>query len=215
MNISKKILIAILSVFVVTGYSCKKGENDPGFTLKTRKARITAEWKLKEGQIVEETIEGKNFSTKVISFDGEKMSYEGKSLPYSEILTIERDGTFSKTLKSTTDYNVSQNESPKIIDITTNQTGVWYFIGGSKNQEYEKKERVAFETLSIVTSSSEAAYTPISEKYTGTQNAEILVLDRLARTEIVITIDNSVEYNNENGELFRRTSKGTLTYEKN
>jgi len=215
MSISKRIFIALLSALVITGYSCKKGENDPGFSLKTRKGRITAEWKLKEGQIIEETIEGSSFSTKVISFDGENMSYEGKSFPYSEIFTIERDGTFAKTLKSTTDYKVSQNQAPQTIDITTNQTGVWYFIGGSKNQEYENKERVAFETLSIVTSSSEASYTPISEKYTGTQNAEILVLDRLARTEIIVTIDNSVEYNNEKGELFRKTSKGTLTYEKN
>jgi hypothetical protein len=46
-----KTIINTIFIFamVLSLNSCKKGENDPSFSLQSRKARATGEWKLKEG----------------------------------------------------------------------------------------------------------------------------------------------------------------------
>ena len=48
----KKSLLALVAISVVasgTLSSCKKGENDPFLSLRTRKARLVSDWKLKDG----------------------------------------------------------------------------------------------------------------------------------------------------------------------
>lgn len=208
------VFIYITLAMLVFSSSCKKGEHDPGFTLKTRKARVTAEWKLTTGQLIEEIIDGSSFSSEVIAFDGENMHKSSKSFPYSETMNIERDGTFSKTIISEVTYFVSAISDYKTAKVKRTETGVWYFVGGSKAQEFEKKERVAFETLTVKEESDDTSYVPQNETYTGTQDATIMVLDRLARTEIIVTIDNSNETDGVGENKFRQTLKGTLTYEK-
>jgi hypothetical protein len=43
----------MLIIIMVSGFlSCKKGEDDPSFTLLSRKARLTGVWKLQEGSLV-------------------------------------------------------------------------------------------------------------------------------------------------------------------
>ncbi len=191
-----------ISIIILSTTSCKKGENDPSFSLKTRKARVTAEWKLTSGQILLETIDGSEYSSSEITYDGSTTTYGTTSTLYSEILKIERDGTFTKIITE------GETESSKI---TTTTTGVWYFISGSKAQDYKNKERVAFETL---TTKTESEGQTTSETFTGTQEASIMVLDKLTRTEIIMKIDNSFD-NNQTGEnKYRETYTGTLTYSK-
>jgi len=43
------ILISLLSVFVFS--ECKKGEEDPLISLRTRKARVVGKWKIKSGTV--------------------------------------------------------------------------------------------------------------------------------------------------------------------
>ncbi|MDD4575741.1 MAG: hypothetical protein PHI36_04870, partial [Bacteroidales bacterium] len=41
-----KIILLLLAVFATTFSACKKGEDDPALSLRSRKARVAGEWKM-------------------------------------------------------------------------------------------------------------------------------------------------------------------------
>jgi hypothetical protein len=82
---SKLFKLFAISVFFIGMASCKKGENDPAFSIYSRKTRITGLWKLESGQDYAYTYSG--------SLKTDKYG----SVTYSEIIEINGDGTFSYT----------------------------------------------------------------------------------------------------------------------
>ena len=75
--------------------SCKKGENDPFLSLKSRDARITALWKLTSAESSENN-DGSIFTT---NFDGSIMTnyFPGgftDTYSYSLSIEIKKDGTY-------------------------------------------------------------------------------------------------------------------------
>lgn len=166
-------LVAIVGLTAITG--CKKGENDPLISLKTRKGRITGEWKLVEGTIVDtETIGGTTGSSEII-YTSSTLSEGGSSIPYTETITIERDGTYSQT--------ITQNGTPLTIN------GNWYFSGKSESIDLKKKEAIIF-------SESEFVHPGGTITHGGLYADRILLIDRLKNKQLVfkgvISGDSSV-----------------------
>ncbi len=129
--IRKYFAIALIGI-CLTG--CQKGENDPLFSLQTRKARLTNEWKVS----FSETTKGDT----LFAFDGETESIkigevELASIPSEKKYTFERDGRFT--------IDITQTFPAGYLDtaigsqtINTLETGTWSFAGGYgevKNKE--------------------------------------------------------------------------------
>lgn len=111
--------------------ACKKGENDPFLSLRSRKARITGKWILTE-RIYERLEDGSNEFIYPISvstsFEGDSAtltysspltSYTSTSY-YSSKLTIDKDGTYLWAVKA-------GGVSSQVSDI-------WSFLDGTKNK---------------------------------------------------------------------------------
>ena len=111
--------------------ACKKGENDPFLSLRSRKARITGKWILTE-KIYERLADGDNEfiypESQSLSFEGDSatftysspfISYTSTS-SYSSTLTIDKDGTYLWAVKE-------GGASSQVSDI-------WSFLDGTKNK---------------------------------------------------------------------------------
>lgn len=95
----KKILVTVivlLSIIVIP--SCKKGEDDPFISLRSRDARVTAKWKLVNYEY-QYTSSGGFGSTSVLNGSILTVSSGGStnSYSYSKELEINSDGTYTIT----------------------------------------------------------------------------------------------------------------------
>ena len=124
--------LLILSVFVLS--ACKKGENDPFLSLRSRNARITGVWKLTSQQSSSSytTTFGGSSTTDVTSysFDGTTMTETDggstDSYSFSQTIEIKKEGTYKLTI---------------VEDGTTSVTeGNWWWLDSNK-----KKVRIAFD----------------------------------------------------------------------
>jgi hypothetical protein len=138
-EIMKKVLLmCAASLMMVATYSCKKGENDPFLSLKSRDARIVGEWTLESQE---------STSTSTTSFDGDT---------YTSLTTTKFDGTVytstetadGETNTNTFSYSYKVNimkdgtyELTTVADGNTSKTtGSWWWTSDAK-----KKTRIAFD----------------------------------------------------------------------
>lgn len=130
-----KILNALMIVALAAGtFSCKKGENDPFLSLKTRDSRIAGTWVLKSAEAN---------STEILTFDGTTetetttQKFDGTvvtvvspdgtgTYSMSQEITIEKDGSFMT--KTVEDGDISES------------TGSWWWLDDKK-----RKTRIAFD----------------------------------------------------------------------
>lgn len=193
---AKLTMIAAASMIIFTG--CKKGENDPFLSLKSRDARITAEWALVSADYTEVETSSMGTTSTNYTYDGDKMTekvtmtYSGSTLTdtdsydHSEEFEFVKDGTFSQ--------KVSSDGSTYTIE------GFWAWMSGVKEQELKNKEAV------VLTYTTSGLYT--SEGQSINPSA-ILVFDKLSSKEFVVLFDTE-----EASTSSTTTKTGTMTYEK-
>ncbi len=195
----KKILVLVLiaALAIPTFQSCKKGENDPFISLKSRKARLKGDWTL-----VAQQLSGQDGTTMInATYNGSLMSVQygtnSYTYSYTENITFETDGTFTRTTTEI-DGTFIQNSSVK---------GNWWFGKKNKNAEYKNGEVI----ISQVTASSTTSGTNVSnETYTGAYCPVFTtVIDQLKSKEMIVLEDGS---NASAGNIENMT--GTSTYEK-
>lgn len=112
-----KAIIVILFVFPIFN-SCKKGADDPCFSLKSRDSRITAKWKLTSimGDWLVINYNGTNYSSGMNNGIG---TYE---------MEILKDGTLT--------YNESYAPAGSSVSTTTTGTANWWWSESDKNKTY-------------------------------------------------------------------------------
>lgn len=103
----KKVLVALLMAAVIMPafIACKKGAEDPSISLKSRNARLIAEWKLKGMEGTYQYYSGATLMTRTYNFDGttysETINPGGVSISGTGNFTMEvaKDGiyTFSES----------------------------------------------------------------------------------------------------------------------
>lgn len=137
MNFKIRLLaVSITSIFFLS--DCKKGDEDPRVSFRSRKARLTGEWLMKSGNA------SINFISIVdppynqnLSFDGSKVELNQTETSgpgivyigaYSLALTIKKDGTF----------NFRENFAGDVLEAN----GRWNFEYGSG--DVKNKEEVTF-----------------------------------------------------------------------
>ena len=123
----KNILVIALGLLVgstvLTG--CKKGENDPFLSFKSRDARITETWKLVNIDQKDVSTDPTGTDTYTTTFDGTTVSeaFNGSvfsTYSYSLTIEIKKDGTY---------------QSIEVIDGDTETIdGRWYWLNSKKNK---------------------------------------------------------------------------------
>ena len=135
----KVFLVAILIISSFSFESCKKGEDDPFFSVRSRKNRVVGEWKLVSGYYEqnENTVGGTTLNMKFdltesgahLYFsvaDATYYGYGSDNVWYSEKFAFNADGTFTHYMKFDTD--------------TWNETGMWNFTGKVGDERKNKSE---------------------------------------------------------------------------
>lgn len=182
-------LLLVALIAIPAFQSCKKGENDPAISLKSRKARLVGEWELTEGTLTR-VMGG---TTVVYTYTGTTVSVStGGSFNYTQSLTVEKDGTYKLTTIDNGDQTVDE--------------GQWYFLEANKDKELKAKEAVAF----VVTKRTytPAAGTPTITSFVSVMPNYVWQLDELSSKEMIIIYDEVTTTSS------TTSITGTMTYEK-
>lgn len=232
-------VITIFLILVSTFSACKKGENDPFFSLKSRKARLVGEWKIAEGNIEESG----NYSYGEQAFNWQatykytanELNLSGidnqvyNNIPsvdtiqdiysYSEKITFNKDYTFkieiNTSLKSVGGVAVTQP-----LTSVYKYEGNWNFGAKNKEKDLKNKEYLVLhitnsnttETQGEETGSYNSTYSGFaySEEYFNVGSPVLyLVLDKLTNKEIVVKFEESGTTNEVDG-VASRTEFATL-----
>jgi len=189
----RKIIIAIISIAVMLPalQSCKKGENDPGISLKSRSARLAGEWNVESATVVNTNSGG----TTTITYKGSTITTTysdgtpGNSGTFTWTYAFDKDGTYEE-FYSTTYGGTTESEASE---------GNWNWAGANKEAEVKAKEMLLLhETKSTYTSSGGTdIYTYEGLSYNG------WMIDKLSSKEIVMKYKN----------IYTSTSTYTTTME--
>jgi hypothetical protein len=144
---TKAINYLILGLVILS--SCKKGDEDPTFSLATRTSRISGEWKLSELESrsvyntgkeneYESVVEGNGSQLNELQIFGNDSTWIVSTINnYS--MTINKDGTWSKIIdlnvKSTKRINGDFSTLITSFQKTITTNGTWEFVKSSKYQK--------------------------------------------------------------------------------
>ena len=132
----KFIFLIMVSLFFLPAFqSCKRGENDPVISLRSRNARIMAKWKLTniEGTIVDH--QAGNVINTTITFDGSlytRTIVAGNNPPLVET----KSGSYEMTIKKNGKMSWTQTSYiGGTTDVTTDE-GNWYWRDSDKTKSF-------------------------------------------------------------------------------
>jgi hypothetical protein len=178
----KLAIIAAVAVIASATFleSCKKGENDPFLSFRSRKGRVAGEWKVSSGS--GSSTNGQGVSS-TWTFDGTTLTQiqgsNPSTTPYTIEYTFDKDGSFTQIDVT----SVGQTT------LTTTTSGTWNFTG--KVGEDKNKDRIVMRTLSEVTTSVNPASTS-TITYTGDDApSDIMYIDQLKNKEIIFKFKGS------------------------
>ena len=176
----KHILFLSISAIVFAGVlsSCKKGEDDPFLSLRSRKARIEGTWTLTSFESRQTSTSSSGTSVTTTFFDSGTETHTQTLSPtgfpattttdvsnYTEQFIFEKDGTYVRT----------HTDSDGVM--TTK--GTWFFLGKSKENEIKNKE-------AIYLTETNTTYDGASTAYTGLVG-QTLIIKQLKNEEMVLT----------------------------
>jgi hypothetical protein len=149
-----KLLLLIVILFYTILPSCKKGEDDPFLSFRSRKARLVGDWNLTGGSSIltyydtTQTISYKINSVDINFSTPSSGIFASGTVPYTEDWAIRKDGTF-KILKkgqysvtmegfwsfANKDNNMGlKNKECLILRVTSQK---YIYAGGFKEESYE------------------------------------------------------------------------------
>lgn len=211
----KKVLLSITAFALVAGSmtftSCKKGENDPAISFKSRKGRLAGEWTVSSYEATgsdtwtssglsatdkyTESFDGTTWTSVETDSDGDIT--ETKANVSEWTFTFEKDGTYSTKQGITiTEWSYTPSGGSKVTTAVTTcnvysmeEAGNWSFVGKDKDGEYKNKERVVLNTGSstdISPSSNCQGTDKTVTTYSNGENSSIWDIDQLKSKEIIV-----------------------------
>jgi hypothetical protein len=197
----KKLLFLAAGALVLTANlsSCKKGENDPFLSLKSRKARVSGEWTVTKMEGTYSSVDSSdplsNYSS-TSSYDGTTVTgtyiYAGNTVPiepgtYTQTYTFEKEGTFKMVqTEGTSSYTLEGN---------------WIFLGKNKNAELAKKEAILLTITKEVNTEDGVSET---QTFTGYDYTMTFLIDQLKSKEMIL-IDESTNVDGASTNTSKRT----------
>jgi hypothetical protein len=202
---SSKLTAAFIIFGTMSFVSCKKGENDPALSLKSRTSRLVGTWNLVSGQetkvdydfgnqetFTSTTVYNESSYTETTAFQDVSGTTTSapQTISYTLEYSFEKDGAFSLTQIEDGNSDIDK--------------GFWYWGGKSKTQDLKKKETVVI----AITETNDGQI----DTYGGTAVSAdgSFQLDRLTGKELSLIVDIQNTYNN--GDTYTKSS--TLNFEK-
>lgn len=180
----KSLLVVMGMALLVATPSCKKGENDPFLSLKSRKARLAGGYVVSKMESTEK-VNGENYeSVTTITFDGETVfekiensggqSSESHTYPVTSAEWVfKKDGTWEMAwiYVKTVVLEDTYSKTTTITNYNQTQSGTWSFLGKLK-KEYKNKERIQLSILKEdIIKSDDITY--LDKIYNTTNNSKI------------------------------------------
>ena len=193
----KRILTLLLITLIAFGINgCKKGEDDPFLSLRTRTARLTGKWSV--SKMLKEDISTYDGSTVSIvdEFDGETQvttvtNSNGQVTTTTSQYTVNyefrKDGTFTSVYST-------NNNAPDII--TTE--GYWTFLKKNKDSKLKSKEAI------MLTETKRSSQNNGSVTIESWIPSEIFMIHQLKNKEIVLGSDYNSTSENVTGTIIQR-----------
>lgn len=220
----KKVLFGALALALVAGSftSCKKGENDPALSFKSRKGRMSGEYTIsKMTQTTTETSGGSSM-TSTMTIDGSTVTVsqtQGGSTSTITGTVNKAEAVFNKDGSYTMDMDLSFTQ--EIFGQTSTSTtvsmeeGNWAFLG--KDGDYKKKERIVMNKTKVTeteTTSSGGSSSSSTETYTygNGEASSVMAIDQLKNKEIIMKSEYTSTYSDgTNNSSSTETTEVTLT----
>lgn len=183
----KSKFIYLLMVLAVTfvSLSCRRGEGDPAISLRSRKARLTGEWKLKKGnytytytysfgQFQSTTTDILNLSDGIFTYTSTSgNSTSTKTGTYSRKITINKDGSWNEEYIRTETGSTTE---------TYKREGKWNWTGGVGDMK--SKSQIVLTVLKEMEISGNSTY---FTNYTGIEAPhEIWDIYQLKNKEMIV-----------------------------
>jgi hypothetical protein len=201
-NLQKYLLVIMVIALSIPSFTaCKKGDGDPWFSLYSRKARLTGDWKVSS---LTQTVKY-NRTTITTNFDGTSKTvetYVPDTTVYTATDTLDYYKHFA-SYKGELLYSFDKSATYQIdeaftndttgIKYTSQETGYWYFTGGGTESDTKPKELLGLQTTKYV-------YNPLNPDtytltYTGQANMKVFHIYELASKEIVLKYDTEETVN--------------------
>ena len=185
----KNTVILLLSALVIAGSfsGCKKGENDPFLSLRSRKSRLEGNWVIVKEEVSETNINGSTTEIMQSVYDG-KMKVTTTTTTAGALST-----TVIDTVKYTVNFDIKKDGNYKMIaanenkiDIVTTE-GTWLFLGKSKLNDLKNKEAILLTTTKQVVSSNPVANSVNYENLNGLT----IVIDALKNKEMMTIVEEN------------------------
>lgn len=172
------ILILLTTDFIA---SCKKGENDPAFSLRTRKNRLTGNWEVTSYQ---KTVNDTTF----IYSDGNEVKKVGEFSfqPLPKIITynFDRLGAYTINIEINYPQNFNNSANPAYTSTYLHE-GTWNFVGG-EGQTPAKSKLLLMEEYREFTLSTGGSNVQAIE-FDGQNTGLIYNIDELKYNKITLT----------------------------
>jgi hypothetical protein len=187
---------------------CRKGDKDPLVTLRTRKARLTGEWKLTSGSVVSVANGVRNEHTYERDSIFERSFQNGNNAlvirQHQERITIRRDGSYVLNIRTSDTGGTNQTYAIE---------GSWNFAFRSKQAEVKNKEVLLLtETKRVETGIGTCNCTQSDVKpEAGAQ----WFIESLRNDKFVVTYNNILNVNTGFSGNSGTEHVGRFTYEKN
>jgi hypothetical protein len=220
----KKVLFGALALALVAGSftSCKKGENDPFMSLKSRKGRMAGEYTISNMTMTSTTTSGGTTSTETTTIDGNTITItqsQGGSSTSTTGTVNKAEAVFNKDGSYTMDMDVTFTQ--EIFGTTTTSNSVtmtegnWSFLTG--DEDFKKKERIVMNTTKetqteTTTSGGSSSSSTDTNTYGNGEVSEVMAIDQLKNKEIIMKTDYASTYSDgTNSSSTTTTSMITLT----
>ncbi len=196
---NSNIIILSALIILILG-SCRKGEDDPFFSLLSRTNRIEGIWKLEQGNMnismtVDETVSNASFSMTEDSMTTITQN-QTSTEQYIENIEFKKDGSFSLSTSQFYDYGY-------VLESSLN--GTWEFL--DNDGDYKNKERIKLTPTNHTLTNGPDDITSID--LTNLTYIYILYITRLSNNDLVF----DYEYNFISGPAFFE-AYGSKTYNK-
>ncbi len=187
---TKSILLFLVIINGILFNACKKGENDPSLSLKSRTARLNGEWKLISGEITtttdtNTTVETYDGATVVTTYNGTQVS----NVVYTDNITFDKNGTYTRSWTSDT--------------ASYTENGYWAWMNKNKEADIKNKEALGMSATKFTDSNGSVS------SNAGFFVAGIWMLDELSSTKMVVIVDGSSTTDNVTSK-----KQGSYSYEK-
>lgn len=179
-----RLFLLLLSGILI--FSCQRGEEDPFISFKSRKMRLTGDWKVDWAEMVEGDTSWLIANGEMVrSVNGD----ESPAIPYTQNISFQNDGVYriNVTIEFPDDYDFIGQLG---YTFSQEQTGIWQFSGG--NGEVKSKSLLVFLPDKIQESTFIGGALDVTA-YEGQNEANVYDIVKLTSSETKLRYDKLIK----------------------